>query len=129
MGRPGGCLGLRWAVVDPTGRLLGQVMPASHQPRSLSTSRRLPPLKAAVWHEVQGLLEHPHHRERAYRRRLAPPAKLEQGDDPAMLQAQLGKLRHGIAWLIDSYAEGPLEKSDFEPRITRLKRWLLPALN
>jgi site-specific DNA recombinase len=37
-----------------------------------------------------------------------------------MLHAQLGKLRQGIARLIHSYAAGLIEKSDFEPRITRL---------
>jgi site-specific DNA recombinase len=36
-------------------------------------------------------------------------------------------LRHGIAWLIDRDAEGPLEKSDFEPRITRLKQRIVRA--
>jgi site-specific DNA recombinase len=79
-------------------------------------------LDAAVWHEVQRLLEHPHPLEQAYRRRLAPPAKRGQGDGLAVLQAQVGKLRQGIARLIDSDAEGLLEKSDFEPRITRLKQ-------
>lgn len=39
-----------------------------------------------------------------------------------MVQAQLGKLRQGLARLIDSDAEGLLEKSEFEPRITRLKQ-------
>jgi len=79
-------------------------------------------LEAAVWHEVQKLLEYPQHLEQEYRRRLAPPGKRGQGEGPAMLHAQLGKLRQGIARLIDSYAEGLIEKSDFEPRITRLKQ-------
>ena len=79
-------------------------------------------LDAAVWREVQGLLEHPQQLEQEYRRRLAPPTKRGQGEGLAMLHAQLGKLRQGIARLIDSYAEGLIEKSDFEPRITRLKQ-------
>jgi site-specific DNA recombinase len=87
-----------------------------------NTQVRTDRLEAAVWHEVQGLLEHPHRLEQEYRRRLAPPAKRGQGEDPAMLHAQVGKLRQGIARLIDSYAEGLIEKSDFEPRITRLKQ-------
>jgi site-specific DNA recombinase len=82
-------------------------------------------LAAAVWHEVPRLLAHPHHLEQEYRRRLAPPAKHGQGDGLAILQAQVGKLRQGIARLIDSHAEGLLEKSDFEPRITRLKQRLV----
>jgi site-specific DNA recombinase len=87
-----------------------------------NTQVRTDRLEAAVWHAVQGLLEHPHRLEQAYRRRLAPPAEHGQGEDPAMLQAQVGKLRQGIARLIDSDAEGLMEKSDFEPRITRLKQ-------
>ncbi len=38
------------------------------------------------------------------------------------LLAQIAKLRRGIARLIDSYAEGLIEKSEFEPRIQRLKQ-------
>jgi site-specific DNA recombinase len=87
-----------------------------------NTQVRTDRLDAAVWHEVQGLLAHPQHLEREYRRRLAPPAKPKNEDGPALLQVQLGKLRQGIARLIDSYAEGLLEKSEFEPRITRLKQ-------
>ena len=40
------------------------------------------------------------------------------------LEAQLGKLRQGLARLIDSYAEGLIEKQEFEPRITRLRQRL-----
>ena len=87
-----------------------------------NTQVRTDRLEAAVWHEVQRLLEHPQHLEQEYRRRLAPPVKRGQEEGPAMLHAQLGKLRQGIARLIDSYAEGLIEKSDFEPRITRLKQ-------
>jgi site-specific DNA recombinase len=38
------------------------------------------------------------------------------------LLAQIAKLRQGVARLIDSYAEGLIEKSEFEPRITRMKQ-------
>jgi site-specific DNA recombinase len=78
-------------------------------------------LEAAVWHAVQRWLEPPQHLEQAYRRRLAPPVKRGQGEGLAILHLQVGKLRQGIARLIDSDAEGLLEKSDFEPRITRLQ--------
>ena len=40
----------------------------------------------------------------------------------AAWSAQLGKLRQGLARLIDSYAEGLIEKAEFEPRITRLRQ-------
>jgi site-specific DNA recombinase len=37
------------------------------------------------------------------------------------LQTSLGRLRQGIARLIDSYAEGVIDKTEFDPRITRLR--------
>jgi site-specific DNA recombinase len=69
-----------------------------------NTQVRTDLLDLAVWHEVCGLLAHPE--------RLAT------------VEAQLGKLRQGLARLIDSYAEGLLEKHEFEPRITRLRQRL-----
>ena len=38
------------------------------------------------------------------------------------VERQLGKLRQGLARLIDSYAEGLIEKAEFEPRIGRLRQ-------
>jgi site-specific DNA recombinase len=87
-----------------------------------NTQVRTERLEAALWREVHGLLEHPAHLEQEYRRRLASPAQPGQGGGLAMVQAQLGKLRQGLARLIDRDAEGLLEKSAFEPRITRLKQ-------
>ena len=40
------------------------------------------------------------------------------------MEAQIGKLRQGVARLIDSYAEGLIDKDEFEPRITRLRQRL-----
>ena len=42
----------------------------------------------------------------------------------ATVEGQLSKLRQGIARLIDSYAEGLIDKQEFEPRITRLRQRL-----
>jgi len=39
----------------------------------------------------------------------------------AGVEARLGKLKHGLARLIDSYADGLIEKSEFEPRIKDLR--------
>ncbi len=75
-------------------------------------------LDLAVWQEVCGLLEEPQRVEQEYRRRLAPPT----GDERSQVAAQLSKLRQGLARLIDSYAEGLIEKAEFEPRITRLRQ-------
>ncbi len=75
-------------------------------------------LDLTVWQEVCSLLEDPQRVEQEYRRRLAPP----QDDERTSVDAQLSKLRQGLARLIDSYAEGLIEKAEFEPRILRLRQ-------
>jgi site-specific DNA recombinase len=77
----------------------------------------------AVGREVCELWAHPERRAAAYQRRLQPhePAR---GNDYTLLEAQLGKLRQGLARLIDSDAEGLLEKHECAPRITRLRQRL-----
>jgi site-specific DNA recombinase len=79
---------------------------------------RMEQTDAAVWHEVCQLLAQPARLEQAYRQRLHPQqqAQTHQG-----LEVQIGKLRRGIARLIDSYAEGLLDKQEFEPRVTRMR--------
>jgi len=85
-----------------------------------NTPVRTDRLDAAVWAEVRGLLEDPQRLADEYRRRLdAPHAEMA---DRAATEAQLHKLRQGLARLIDSYAEGLIEKSEFEPRIGRLRQ-------
>ena len=37
----------------------------------------------------------------------------------------MGRLRQGIARLIDSYAEGLIDKAEFEPRIARMRERLM----
>ena len=59
--------------------------------------------------------------EQEYRQRLQPSAP---SDEQGGLDAQMGKLRRGIARLIDSYAEGFLDKHEFEPRVTRMRERL-----
>jgi site-specific DNA recombinase len=79
---------------------------------------RMDQTDAAVWQEVCRLLENPQRLEQEYRERLQPqePSKAHEG-----LEAQLGKLRRGIARLIDSYAEGLIDKQEFEPPVTRMR--------
>lgn len=79
---------------------------------------RLDQTDAAVWQEVCRLLEEPERLEQEYRQRLQPP---QRPDEHAGLEAQMGKLRRGIARLIDSYAEGLIDKQEFEPRVTRMR--------
>jgi site-specific DNA recombinase len=78
-------------------------------------------LEEAVWQEVRGLLEHPQRLLEEYTRRLNGPGHSGGQTDPAGLPKQIAQARQGIARLIDAYADGYLEKSEFEPRLTRLK--------
>jgi site-specific DNA recombinase len=80
-------------------------------------------LDVTVWREVQGVLAHPERVAEEYQRRLqTTTAGTHQVQ--TTLEAQLGKVRQGLARLIDSYAEGLLEKHECEPRITRLRQRL-----
>jgi site-specific DNA recombinase len=80
-------------------------------------------LAVTVWREVQGILAHPERVAEEYQRRLqTTTAGTHQAQAP--LEAQLGKVRQGLARLIDSYAEGLLEQHEFEPRIPRLRQRL-----
>jgi len=81
---------------------------------------RMAILDEAVWTEVRGLLQEPQRLQLEFQRRLQRPKK----DPTPTLEAQMGKLQQGIARLIDSYAEGLLEKSEFEPRIKGMKQRL-----
>jgi site-specific DNA recombinase len=78
-------------------------------------------LDLAVWGEVRALLEHPDRLTEEYRRRLHPHAHARR-HDLTTVEGQLGRLRQGLARLIDSYAEGLIEKREFEPRITHLRQ-------
>jgi site-specific DNA recombinase len=79
-------------------------------------------LDAAVWREASALLEQPQRLEQEYRQRLAPSD--EQSADQSALELQRTKLRRGLARLIDSYAEGFLEKHEFESRVIRQRERL-----
>ena len=80
------------------------------------------PLDAAVWAEVCRVLADPARVLQEYQRRLdavrmgAQPVELET------VERQLSKLRRGIGRLIDSYAEGIIDKAEFEPRIRELRQ-------
>ena len=89
-----------------------------------NTQVRTDRLEQAVWQEVSRLLEDPQRLAQEYARRLqalqAPPGEAEA----ALIEKQMQKLQHGIARLIDGYAEGYIDKDEAEPRIRRLKEQL-----
>ena len=59
---------------------------------------------------------------RSIERRLQAPSR--EDEDLAAIEARIVKVRRGVARLIDSYAEGFIEKQEFEPRIGRLRQRL-----
>ncbi len=83
-----------------------------------NTQVRTDLLEAAVWQEVCALLANPARLAAEYQRRLEQPQETA-GDEVA---AQLGKLRGGLTRLIDGYAEGLIERHEFEPRVARLRQ-------
>jgi site-specific DNA recombinase len=77
----------------------------------------------AVWQEVCTLLAHPERLAEEYRRRVQPETSAKR-PPLATVESQIGQLRQGVARLIDSYAEGLIDKYAFEPRMTRLRQRL-----
>src|SRR5215472_5702697 len=77
-------------------------------------------LDEAVWAKVRDLLEDPAHLRTEYERRLVAAAQ-QPDPDTALLEGQSRKVRQGIGRLIDSYADGLIDKAEFEPRVSRLK--------
>ena len=79
------------------------------------------PLDQAVWAEVCRLLEDPARVPEEHQRRLdavpANPRRLELD----VLERQIAKARRAIDRLIDGYAEGLIEKPEFEPRMAELR--------
>jgi len=88
-----------------------------------NTQVRTDLLDVAVWQEVCTLLAHPERLAEEYRRRLQPETRANR-PSLAPVEAQIGTLRQGVARLIDSYAEGLIDKDEFEPRMTRLRQRL-----
>ena len=80
-------------------------------------------LDEAVWREVERVLEDPSWIAAEYERRLV------QARDPATgdlvgLEGQIAKLRRSLDRLIDGYAEGLIDKAEFEPRAAGLRQRL-----
>lgn len=79
-------------------------------------------LDELVWHQVVELLRHPDRLKEEYARRLDVMERSEtRSFDTASLEKQRLQLEKGKSRLIDSYADGIIEKADFEPRMQQLK--------
>lgn len=74
-------------------------------------------LENAVWAEVMRLLNDPKCLEKEYKRRLSST----KHSDSSRLQSEQTKLRNTIARMIDGYADGLIDKQEFEPRVKRAK--------
>jgi site-specific DNA recombinase len=86
-----------------------------------NTQVRTDRLELAVWHEVCALLWQPERLRQEFERRKQASGE-GQRQERSALEDQIGKLRQGVARLIDSYTEGLIEKDEFEPRVTRLRQ-------
>lgn len=87
-----------------------------------NTQIRTDLVELAVWQEVCQLLQDPHRLEQEYHRRGHARPRGAKWETPESLRAQVTKLQRGMARLIDGYAEGLIEKGEFEPRIKRMKQ-------
>lgn len=82
-------------------------------------------LERAVWNEIRAVLEDPQRLAHEYERRLAEVRERPRGADAlAGFDHQITGLRRGIARLIDGYAEGIIDRTEFEPRIGGMKQRL-----
>lgn len=79
-------------------------------------------LDELVWQQVVALLAHPDRLKTEYQRRLDVLEQTERENaDTAALERQKLHLEKGKSRLIDSYAEGVIDKADFDPKIRQLK--------
>jgi site-specific DNA recombinase len=82
-------------------------------------------LEQIVWNQVRALLEKPSRVADEYRRRLGEISERAAASDEAMrIDRQMTALRRSIDRLIDCYAGGFINKTEFETRITGLKQRL-----
>ena len=79
-----------------------------------NTQVRTDLLDVAVWQEVCTLLAYPERLAEEYRRRLQPETQAKR-TSLATVEAQIGKLRQGVARLIDSYAEASSTRTSSSP--------------
>ena len=78
-------------------------------------------IEIAVWEEIKNLIENPLRLEIEYKRRLAQLENIDFKKERLFLENQKERLQKGISRLIDSYAEGFIERGEFEPRVKNMK--------
>ena len=79
-------------------------------------------LERTVWAEVEAILNDPARVAHEYQQRLAAVnARVGSAADLSEAERRIATLRRGIGRLIDGYAEGVIERSEFEPRIADLR--------
>lgn len=81
-------------------------------------------LEAAVWHQIETVLDAPQRVAVEHKRRIAAAKDGKVGGKLDALDRQMGRLRRGIDRLIDSYAEEIIEVDEFKPRLAALKQRL-----
>ena len=82
-------------------------------------------LEQVVWSQVRSVLEQPDRVADEYRRRIGLARDgAAMPDEIVRLSQQIATMRRGVGRLIDSYAEGLIDKTEFEPRIAGLKQRL-----
>jgi len=82
-------------------------------------------LEKLVWSEIKNLLNNPSHLEKEYSRRISTLEKNSTQNKQDKLKDEQLRLDKSIARLIDSYMDGIIEKTEFEPRIKSYKNRLL----
>ena len=74
-------------------------------------------LEEAVWDDVCAVLTDPQKVQEEYRRRVDGGDRSSRRAVGPSLDKPIQKVKRGIARLIDAYADGLVEKSEFEPRL------------
>src|SRR4051812_34187281 len=78
-------------------------------------------LERAVWAEIETVLNDPRRIAHEHQRRLTDLAGEPADADVGKVERRIGAVRRGIGRLIDGYAEGVIERAEFEPRLADLR--------
>lgn len=81
-------------------------------------------VEEAVWSDVRALLRDPERVEQEYQRRLGNESEEADAGQKEPLMRRITSVKRTISRLIDSYSEGLLEKTEFEPRLRAARQRL-----